>query len=75
MDLVESYLKAVAAQLPKATREDIVAELRDEIMGRLEALEERLGPDAERRRGRGPAARGRPSADGGGAAIGRGRRR
>ncbi|MBB3873444.1 HAAS signaling domain-containing protein [Brevundimonas mediterranea] len=43
MDLVESYLKAVAAQLPKATREDIVAELRDEIMGRLEALEERLG--------------------------------
>lgn len=43
MDLVESYLKAVAAQLPKATRDDIVAELRDEIMGRLEALEERLG--------------------------------
>ena len=43
MDLVESYLKAVAAQLPKATRDDIVAELRDEIMGRLEALEDRLG--------------------------------
>jgi hypothetical protein len=43
MDLVESYLKAVAAQLPKATRDDIVAELRDEVMGRLEALEERLG--------------------------------
>lgn len=43
MDLVESYLKAVAAQLPKATREDIVAELRDEIMGRIEALEARLG--------------------------------
>ena len=43
MDLVERYLKAVAAQLPKATRDDIVAELRDEIMGRIEALEERLG--------------------------------
>ena len=43
MDLVERYLKAVAAQLPKATRDDIVAELRDEIMGRIEALEARLG--------------------------------
>ena len=43
MDLVERYLNAVAAQLPKEVREDIVAELRDEIMGRLEALEERLG--------------------------------
>ncbi|WP_242077186.1 hypothetical protein [Brevundimonas diminuta] len=43
MDLVERYLKAVAAQLPKENREDIVAELRDEIMGRLEALEARLG--------------------------------
>ena len=38
MDLVERYLNAVAAQLPKAVREDIVAELRDEIMGRLDAL-------------------------------------
>ena len=38
MDLVERYLNAVAAQLPKDVREDIVAELRDEIMGRLEAL-------------------------------------
>ena len=43
MDLVERYLKAVAAQLPKETREDIVAELRDEIMGRIEDLEARLG--------------------------------
>lgn len=43
MDLVERYLKAVAAQLPKDNREDIVAELSDEIMGRLEALEARLG--------------------------------
>lgn len=43
MNLVERYLSAVAAQLPKDVREDIVAELRDEIMGRLEALEGRLG--------------------------------
>ncbi|MFA4898094.1 MAG: hypothetical protein WC563_01085 [Brevundimonas sp.] len=43
MDLVERYLKAVAAQLPKDNRDDIVAELRDEIMGRLEALEAHLG--------------------------------
>jgi hypothetical protein len=43
MDLVERYLKAVAAQLPKNTRDDIVAELRDEIMDRLDALEARLG--------------------------------
>ena len=46
MDLVERYLNAVAAQLPKETREDIVAELRDDIMGRIEALEERLGRPA-----------------------------
>ena len=46
MDLVERYLNAVAAQLPKDVREDIVAELRDEIMGRIEALEERLGRTA-----------------------------
>lgn len=43
MDLVERYLKAVAAQLPKADRDDIAAELRDEIMDRLDALEGRLG--------------------------------
>ena len=43
MDLVERYLKAVAAQLPRDTREDIVAELRDDIMGRIEDLEARLG--------------------------------
>ena len=46
MDLMERYLNAVAAQLPKDVREDIVAELRDEIMGRLEALEARLGRPA-----------------------------
>lgn len=46
MDLVERYLNALAAQLPKAVREDIVAELRDEIIGRLEALEARRGRPA-----------------------------
>ena len=43
MDLVERYLKTLAAQLPKDSRDDIVAELSDEIMGRIDALEARLG--------------------------------
>lgn len=46
MDLVERYLNAVAAQLPRDVREDIVAELRDEIMGRIEAREAQLGRTA-----------------------------
>ena len=43
MTLLDQYLKAVAAQLPKDTRDDIVAELRDMILSRLEAKEEELG--------------------------------
>ena len=43
-DLIDRYLAAVAALLPKASREDIVAELRDLIMNRVE--------DAEAVRGR-----------------------
>ncbi|CAN5326860.1 hypothetical protein BH09PSE1_BH09PSE1_08840 [soil metagenome] len=43
MTLIERYLKAVAAQLPKATRDDIVAELRDAIQTRMEDKEEELG--------------------------------
>jgi hypothetical protein len=43
MTLTERYLKAVAAQLPKAQREDIVAELRDAIQTRMEGREESLG--------------------------------
>lgn len=43
MDIIEIYLKAVAAQLPAATREDIIAELRDELMTRIEAREAELG--------------------------------
>ncbi|WGM30019.1 hypothetical protein KKHFBJBL_00234 [Brevundimonas sp. NIBR11] len=43
MDMVERYLEAVAAQLSADEREDIVAELRDLILSRLEAKEETLG--------------------------------
>jgi hypothetical protein len=43
MTLTERYLKAVAAQLPRASREDIVAELRDAIQTRMEDREEELG--------------------------------
>ncbi len=43
MDLVNDYLRAVAALLPKAQREDIVAELRDTILTRIEEREGDLG--------------------------------
>jgi hypothetical protein len=43
MTLTERYLKAVAAQLPKAQRDDIIAELADAIADRMEAREEELG--------------------------------
>jgi len=43
MSLLETYLKAVGAHLPKAAREDIVAELRDLILNRIEAREAELG--------------------------------
>lgn len=43
MTLLDQYLKAVAAQLPKAVRDDIVAELRDMILNRFEAKEDELG--------------------------------
>jgi hypothetical protein len=43
MDLIEEYLKAVAALLPRAQREDIVAELRDTILTRKEEREAGLG--------------------------------
>lgn len=43
MTLLDRYLKAVAAQLPKDTREDIIAELRDVLLNRFEAREEELG--------------------------------
>jgi hypothetical protein len=43
MDLVNEYLRAVAALLPRAQREDIIAELRDTILSRIEEREADLG--------------------------------
>lgn len=43
MDLIETYLHAVALLLPRAQREDITAELRDTILTRVEAREAELG--------------------------------
>jgi hypothetical protein len=43
MTLIERYLAAVAAQLPKSMREDVTAELRDDILSRMEAREAELG--------------------------------
>ncbi len=51
MDLLERYLDAVAAQLSKDTREDIIAELRDVLLSQFEEREATLGralTDAER---------------------------
>lgn len=42
-DLIDRYLAAVAALLPKSSRQDIAAELRDLVMNRVEEREERLG--------------------------------
>jgi len=43
MDMLEDYLRAVSRLLPKEKRDDIIAELRDEILMRIEAKEEELG--------------------------------
>jgi hypothetical protein len=43
MDLLDRYLGAVAALLPAAQRQDIVAELRDLLMSRIEDQEAQLG--------------------------------
>lgn len=45
MSLIERYLAAVAAQLKPEEREDVVAELRDDLMSRIEAQEATLGRD------------------------------
>jgi hypothetical protein len=39
MDLLDRYLAAVAALLPKTQREDIVAELRDILLNQMEEKE------------------------------------
>ncbi len=41
--MLEDYLRAVSRLLPKAKRDDIIAELRDEILTRIEARESELG--------------------------------
>ena len=43
MMLVEDYLRAVGLQLPREGREDILAELRDLVLTRIEAREEAVG--------------------------------
>ncbi len=43
MDMLEDYLRAVSRLLPRAKREDIIAELRDEILTRIESRESELG--------------------------------
>lgn len=43
MDLLDRYLAAVAALLPKAERQDIVAELRDLLLSQMEEKEAQLG--------------------------------
>jgi hypothetical protein len=48
MDLLDRYLAAVAALLPKAQRQDIVAELRDLLLSRMEDKEAQLGRPLDR---------------------------
>lgn len=47
MDMIDTYLEVVAAQLPKDKAEDIVTELRDEVLARKEDREEALGRDLD----------------------------
>lgn len=43
MDMIETYLDAVATQLPRDTRDDIIAELRDTLLSQIEEREAALG--------------------------------
>ena len=43
MNLVEDYLRAVSLLLPRGQRDDIIAELRDTVLNRIEARETELG--------------------------------
>lgn len=43
MDMLDIYLDAVAAQLPRDTADDIIAELRDTLLSQIEEREEALG--------------------------------
>ena len=48
MDLLDRYLAAVAALLPKAQRQDIIAELRDLLLSQMEEKEAELGRPLDR---------------------------
>ncbi|HEY5328420.1 MAG TPA: hypothetical protein VIJ79_00935 [Acidobacteriaceae bacterium] len=43
MDLLERYLQAVGQYLPEATKDDTLAELRENLLAQMEAREEELG--------------------------------
>lgn len=49
-DLVERYLSAVARELPESQRKDIVAELRDDLLSRIEREEDAAGGPLDRER-------------------------
>lgn len=49
MDLLNRYLGAIAALLPAAQRDDIIAELRDVLMSRIEEKEAELGHQLDRK--------------------------
>lgn len=49
MDLINRYLAAIARRLPADKADDIVAEIRDDLLSRQEAREEALGRPLDRR--------------------------
>ena len=48
MDLIDRYLAAIARRLPADKADDIVAEIRDDLLSRQEAREEALGRPLDR---------------------------
>ncbi len=48
MDMLEIYLNAVAAQLPRDAADDIVAELRDTLLLPVRGTRGGAGPPADR---------------------------
>lgn len=49
MDLIDRYLAAIARRLPADKATDIVAEIQDDLLSRIEAREEALGRPLDRR--------------------------
>ncbi|WP_334161979.1 hypothetical protein [Phenylobacterium sp.] len=49
MDLVERYLAAIGRELPEGHRADITAELRDELLSKIEEREAAAGRALDRR--------------------------